>query len=94
MPAHIYFSSHPFLGSGGRAQSPCVWLVALHACWALSMDGLSYGRHYHCPGAGIPVHEHACLFSLLSLWGLGHVCVAQPQFSVAAFASAGTQQLI
>jgi hypothetical protein len=73
-----------------------VWLAALDACQALSIDCLSYGRHYHCYWGQHPC-EHSCLFVFPpSLVGaeLGCECVAWPQFSAGIFASASVQELV
>jgi hypothetical protein len=82
-PAHIYFFSHPFFGgSGCGLQSLLCMVGSLDACWALSMDCLSYSRCYHCAQGtqwnkpATCEHIHLFVFPP-SLVGaeIGHVCV-------------------
>jgi hypothetical protein len=63
---------------------PFLWIV-------LVMAGVTVEPRGHHPWA------HTCLFvsppPLVEV-GLGHECVAQPQFSASDFASVGAQELI
>jgi hypothetical protein len=87
---HIYFFLTPFWGHSCH----WVWLVVLDACWALSMDCLSYGNTIAPKESGrmgwYPCAP-MCLFVFPPpLVGRSYsMCVAWQQFSAGTFASAG-----
>jgi hypothetical protein len=106
--AHIYTHLHififpfiPFRGNGGRSQSlPSLW----NACWAFSMEYLSYGRCNHCAQgpASLCMSTLVC-FPSFPCGGGVRVCVSVCVFVcvcgmatvfAGTFASAGAQQLI
>jgi hypothetical protein len=69
----------------------CVWLAALDACQALSMDYLSYGRRYCCAQGPASLCKSVPVYFTSSPCECRvRACVALLQFSVDAFASAGS----